>query len=99
MGGPFDLEKPIDLALVRRNKQWVADARLVVPILNAIEQATPAEKKEKLFWAACRLRDLIYEGVVRRHAAVRLLRGSAGIDIPSKEADRIIAAGLYPSRA
>jgi hypothetical protein len=66
-------EGPISLENVRRNRAWVRNYDRVDPILRAIEQAPHSDKKERLFTAACRLREMIDEGSLNRRQAWKLL--------------------------
>jgi hypothetical protein len=83
--------EPIDLADVRRYRAWVANADLVFPILDAIEQAPPDEKKVRLFWGACRIREIADE---RGLSLKRLSRSSS----PRPAGSALARERRWPSR-
>jgi hypothetical protein len=101
-------DKPIDLDYVRLNLAAVKNYRRLDPILKAVEDAPENEKKERLFSAACRLREMIDEGLTtRRHAWLVLrtaarrmwsLYDTAYQALPDDEIDRTISAGLFKGR-
>jgi hypothetical protein len=88
----------VSLEDIRNNKEWVRKAHIVFPLLEAIEQATDAEKQQvELFLAACRLRPLIAQGDLVRRRVWGALRDSAW-KMPPDVVGRTISAGLYESR-
>lgn len=96
---------PIKLDNVRRHRDRLAHFYRFDPILNALECAPENEKKERLFWAACRFREMIEEGIYSPKIVWSLLRFSAvwGVGIqekslPDDEIDRTISAGLFKGR-
>ena len=99
------MTEPIELGTVRRNRAWLANAKRVYPILEVVEGAPEDEKKEKLFWAACRLREMIDKRLLGRKPAWSLLRHAAATDgkggfstLPRDEIDRTISAALFKGK-
>jgi hypothetical protein len=99
----------ISLKNVRRNRVWLKNFEQVDPVLRAIEQAPENEKKARLFSGACRLREMIDDGLLSHRQAWRLLREAMqgmwtmtdlklGPLLPQEEIDRTISAGLFKAR-
>jgi hypothetical protein len=91
---PAFLQPPI----IHDNKGLVGNAlrdRLVQPLLRTVERAKEGQRHGTLFWAACRVGELITAGQVGSEwAAQQLAQAAATAGLPDIEARRTIADGF-----
>ncbi|HEX9535842.1 MAG TPA: hypothetical protein VF924_10235 [Stellaceae bacterium] len=70
-------------------------ARILKPLARAVARAPEGQRNGVLFWAACRVGEVIAAGQIDRELGIELLAQAAAIaGLPDTEARRTITSGL-----
>jgi bifunctional DNA primase/polymerase-like protein len=73
--------------------------RLLSPLKRAVSRTPEGQRHDVLFWAACRVGELITAGQIDSEwGAEQLARAAAGVGLPDIEARRTIADGFARTR-